>query len=264
MPTNSENKVPLLKTTLLVFRWVKKYFNGIWFLCLLVCGAGYLHQNWNRVLSSPTTVDFIVIGAVFILAFFPLVSEVGIMGISVKRDIKSAKDEIKNTLLQLNEQIIDLRISSSSNSTASVYMTQQPLPTPEMMKRMTAEEEIRLNNEPPKPVEAIDVPESNAFLFKARYVLEEKIKQVYDVYYLPLPSHPNMRTMIDALINQGFITNSLYNLMKSIGSICNRGMHGEVVSDDYVVFVRKNLDRVMQELNDLIYNGESRGIFNRV
>ena len=228
-----------------------KYKRFIWGVLLLGGCIYYIVRNHSQIVTSPTYIDYVIIAISTILVLYPLFSEMSILGVSVKKDIESMKTESKQAYIDLKGQIIDVKsnitqiASVSSSSATNIYLGENPSQK-EMNKteEALATEAVSSNDIQEETLESKFAPNDNAqYLFRTRYTLERYLLQFYSRMFdiSSDDSYIRMDRMISALRNEGIIDGVISNALKQVYTICNRGIHGKIISNDHMNFVKKNI-----------------------
>lgn len=61
---------------------------------------------WSLCIHTFTDLDIFIFIFWFILALFPIISEISLFGINVKKDIQEAKDEIKRSIAEIKNNVV--------------------------------------------------------------------------------------------------------------------------------------------------------------
>ena len=177
-----------------------------------------------------------------VLLVFPLFTEIEFLGVKLKREVERIRDEVRNSSLELRQQMLENRMVGA-NSVTNSFQAASVLPSKAELEQ--AEQKYRKNA---LPVAALtDVPEQPLALFKARYTLENQIRSIcakagYD-------GIPAVSAMIRYLNQREYINGNTATLAAQIYQIASRGMHGEIVSSEYTEFVRQVLPAVISALD---------------
>lgn len=236
-----------------VLFWLRK----TWWAALLILGSIYLWDNYSTISTKPTSFDVVVMLSTLVLAFMPIVSEISAFGMSIKKELVDTKKEIKNQVAGIRTDIFSLAISNANIANQSVVVNNnEAVPMKEevqlTIKQSTAsmentselKSEIDLINEFP-------ITEKQIFLYQARYALEQKIGQIAQITGIkPMQSLVKTATIIR---HNGFLSSHADMLINKVSSICNRGIHGEVVDDEYLEYIKIVL-RELEEEFKLIEN----------
>lgn len=216
---------------------LKKYW---WYIILLIMSSVYVFVNWNDInkLSelNVRTVIFILWIALLIL---PLFSEIEIGSVKLKREIEQTRADVKESIGELKYQILDMKISNNNSST--VVLNYPPLASKDELLQMQMnikpeENEHNATTDEPK------IPNDNVYLFKVRLDLEKQLFSLCNLFQYG--ERRTMYAMVQFLIQHEVIDRNTAELIRQILNIANRGVHGEIIDDDYISFVKKTYPKI--------------------
>lgn len=225
---------------------IKLIFKCIWGTVLLILGIYYICTNYKRIVVSMNLMDKAIIAGVFVLIFLPFVSEVSLMGFSLKKEIKNTKQEVKEGLVDLRSQIVDIKAITMQNNTQTLNIGYLPSKD-EMSKILEENNEMKISEE--KAIYGSEnenkfrVSDDSVYLFKVRFTLDKLIDELLNKEHIF--SH---ETAIRRLKNSKLISTNLLNQIIQVRNICNRGIHGEIISKEYIAFVRKIVPNLYKQL----------------
>jgi len=234
--------------------WLKKYgiktAKILWGIILLGISVFYLYTYSERIASEPSTIDYIVIVGAVILVFLPFISEISLMGFSIKKEIEANKQETKSALTELRGQLIDIRATAIQNTTQNLHLDFSPLPSSAIVHEVLNMPDEKTDNKDNKDL-SIDsefiATEDVTFLFQTRYALEKYVNKTLNHL-----GHTNLKSLyskIDVLYRAELIDSQLQHNIKQVLSICNRGIHGEIISNEYILYVKKIIPHFYKELD---------------
>ncbi|WP_243441431.1 hypothetical protein [Clostridium arbusti] len=185
-------------------------------------------------------------------------------GIKLKKEVEKAKTEVKENLNDLRMQIMDLKISNSNENT--INFGNSFLPTEQKLKELFEEFitnsntiDDNLSGAKSKPqndisTEAgvlsnidIEITEESIYLFKVRLMIEKTLTDLCEK--TGYNGHKSMIEMMRHLNRCEVINVKTVDLISQIIKIANRGVHGEIVSNEYIDFIK----RVFPELQKQLY-----------
>lgn len=221
-----------------------------WYLILLVASTLYVVLQRKSIGPlSIMTVQNLVFYIWLLLLLFPLFSEMEIMGIKLKKEVEKATKEVKDSITELKLQIMDLKISNSNaNSLSLTFSGDAP----------SRQEVLEINKEQ-QPQEAGDkkvlntdeiVTDETVYLFKVRLTIERALRTFCEHINGDVRI-PTINQLLNVAITSGFLDNKTTDYIKQIFTICNRGIHGEIVSDEYIGFVKRVLPQVLDKINTI-------------
>jgi hypothetical protein len=239
----------------MIIDWILKWKKTIWWGFLLLIFSTYLIFNEARIFKNNLTqIDYIILIIWFILLLLPLLSEIDIAGIKIKKEIDSLKTEIK-------EQIITLRsdIHNSTNIHTNFYSGTPPPPSDEKLKQMEDKfsalvESVNEKLDTGKDDDLTNIPERNKYLFGVRFSLERELRRIQkersDVNNF---NRPNSLSQIARNLQRNeLIDNKIASLILSVNSICNIALHtDENISDEQFSFAKKFFPVIMDSLKEL-------------
>ncbi|GAB6109052.1 hypothetical protein [Fusibacter bizertensis] len=219
-----------------------KNYRKIWWTLLLLLSSIYFIVNYNRITNTPTAIDSLVTVCLIILAFMPLISEISLLGMSVKKELEQTKNEMRKDVLSIKNDIIGIALSNQNNN--SFYLGADRIPTSsEIQNEINLEKKVSNENEDnTESKESYTISESNVFLFKTRLILEKKLEDIAKQF--DIRPNKSMRALISILRDRGIITTVTEDKLMKVLSICNRGVHGELVDEEYISYVKVILKEV--------------------
>lgn len=175
-----------------------------------------------------------------ILLVLPLFSEVEIGSVKLKREVERTRSEMKEAMNELRLQIMDFKVSNSNT-----VVIGQSLAT----KSELSELEKNLENTPQNILSQetfIDVPDDNVYLFQVRLTLERLLSALCDKCGYTERKLPMQ--MVRFLAKREVINGNIAGLIIEVMKIANRGVHGEIISKEYISFVRKVFPAIKSDL----------------
>lgn len=238
----------------LMLEYIKKKW---WYCVLLLISSIYVFCNrydvYNMSELNAVNIIFIVWLGLLLL---PLLSEVEIMGIKIKKDI----EEVKSNIKALGFQITELKLSNNNSNVTNNYLNGE-LPTKEDLQRYTHNQANKVGEERVDYITNYDnigdsdVSNQSVYLFKVRYILERLITNLCDKY--DSKSQRGMKGMLEKLRYHEVLDNKDIDLMHKIINITNRGIHGEIISDDYMQFIKNVFPNIKSNLETELFRIES-------
>lgn len=216
-----------------------------WYVFLLIISTiyvyGYRFEIYQMTELNAQNLIFVLW---LILVGLPLFSEIEIGSVKLKKEIEETRTEVKESIGELKYQISELRISNSNSN--MVFVGSQPLPTKEEMFNM--QQHIKQDQTTQSVTDpAFDVSEKNLYLFKVRLSLEKQLSALCNIFQYG--ERRSMYSMIQMLLQHEVIDRNTVGLLREIINITNRGVHGEIVDDDYIDFVKKTYPIIKRTLD---------------
>jgi rubrerythrin len=244
-------------------RLFKKHW---WYFILLLSGSIFVYFNRYIILQeklnkfSAMTLIFLVW---LILLLIPLFSEIEIVGVKFKRELEKTKDELSREIKDVRLDIINYKLANNNNNTLN--FGSDFLPNIEKLKEMQKViNNSTLRKEPTEEEKVDDIkkykysikfelPEENIFLFKVRTYLEQNLVDICSKF--GFERIQNIREMIRFLNQKELINGSMADLLTEIIKISSRGIHGEILSKEYIAFIQNTLpqvEQIFQSINNRI------------
>lgn len=231
-----------------IFSYIKRKW---WYLVLLLASSVYVfyYRNNENILQLK---EFNAMNLIFVLwlmlLIFPLFSEMEFLGIKLKKEVEEAKKEIKDGLTDLRIQLMDFKITNSATNNINIGSV---LPSEKVLNDL--KEEVQNDNE--NDIEQqnydtfnkieLDVSEQSVFLFSVRLSLEKSLAELCDkTDYNDIKYRRTIRGMMEHLVQVELIPRKMIDPIYEIIKICNRGIHGEIVSEQYINFIKDILPSV--------------------
>lgn len=220
--------------------FLKNYF---WYGILLLSTSYYilLHREQIDELAKLESPNLIFIFWLLLLAF-PLFSEMEIGIFKIKKYIKQTKEELETSIKDVKLQILETKISNSNT-----ILFNQPLPSKEELSEIN--KNIELHKENNQNDLDLNIPDQNILLFKVRLTIESLISSICDK--IPYAGNKSMTQMVRHLIKHEYISSNTAELILQVVNIANRGVHGEIVSDEYIQFVKNAFPTIKKSLKDI-------------
>lgn len=242
-PAKSKGISKLIKK---VFVWVRRKF---WHIILLSVSSVYVWQHrFNIYQLSELNVHNLIFILWLILLMLPLFSEMEFLGVKIKKEVEKATGEVKESLHDIQMQVSQLQLT---NSVANhINFSYGPLPTQEKiqeslgivwdMQRMTKDEDLHSTELVP------DDKDKSVFLFKVRLGIETKLREICEKIE-PSERMP-ISKMLQLLSRNELISSTENQIIREVIQIANHGVHGEIVSDEYIDFVKATYPEIIQRL----------------
>ena len=174
---NNKNGEWYKKTTGYIWKFIRyiwKCMNGRkWYSLLLLLSSLYVWKYRFEInqLKELNAKNIIFILWIFLLAF-PLFSEMEILGIKVKKEVEKATEEVKESLKNIQTQIIQLQMNNSVSNKISIENT--PLPSEKTLEDM--QKNISGSEKEVSELEIQNNRDKNIFLFDTRQEIEMALR----------------------------------------------------------------------------------------
>lgn len=203
--------------------------------------------------SNPTTVDLLLLAIAAACLLFPVVKEISLGGVTLKRELVNAKKEINEKLSQVRNEIV-----SSVAVSPTFNVGTQPL-SDEALKRMEASLEQTVNNafQAYGPTETlvtndIAVEDNTMYLFSVRHNIERELRRIWsnrDVKDSRWPS--TVHYMARNLAESEAIPRDFVHAIKEVYNVCSPAIHGEEVTEQQVAFVKDLAPKIVATLRKI-------------
>lgn len=237
-----------------MFKDKKMILRRIWWGGLVGVGSYYFYTNYSRISTEPTAIDNAILVALLILVFMPLVSEISAFGMTVKKEVQQVKEEIRGEISTIRNDILSLAINNNNNQ--HVYLGLDKLPSTtelEEVKKESADKGVLRKAQVAEDFKLLNdfkVSNEQKFLYKTRYALEMKLNELGE--YHGLNRYKVSRKLAAALWKYGVISNTIYDKIEKVLSICNRGIHGELIKQDYIDYVKSVINEISKEFDQIL------------
>lgn len=225
-----------------------KNFAKIWYTILLLLLTVY---NIKTFVGSETILPLTKNGVLFIfniiLMCLPFFSEIELGGIKIRKEMENIRNDI-------NEKISILSTSLSYHNSSHINIA---LPSQNEIKNILLETEKQktinesingnINNEHKNTKENNAV----AFLAIVRKDIEVSLKEIIERNNIFCRQFMTSSYMLKMLIQKEIINPNLGRMIQQIIMICNRGIHGEIVDENYIRYVENIYKYVLNELENL-------------
>lgn len=225
-----------------------------WYIFLLTISSLYVwHYRFEIYQFQEMNARNLVFILWLILLFWPLFNEMEFLGVKVKKEVEKATGEVKDSLSELRLQIMDLKIS---NSNANTIVIGDSLAPKEQLDKMllnindlpiVAKGEDKKANYTADKIE-FDISEQTLYLFKVRLSLEQALSEICEK--TGYAGDKRFRNMSNHLSRIGVLSSETSKIIHQIQEITNRGIHGEIISTEYIDFIKKALPLILKELTN--------------
>lgn len=237
-----------LKWYLNVLGFLKRRF---WYILLLVVSSIYVfNYRFDIFQLKEINAQNLVYLLWLVLLLFPLFSEMEVFGIKLKKEIEKTKADVKESISELKMQIMEMRFSNSSiiNNHISPY---SPLLSEDEMKKQKQEMEALTspkNKNAASDENALGVSDQSVYLFKIRLSIEKRLSEICDK--IGYEGNKVSYQMLRHLLLSELIDNRTSDLVHQVVKIANRGIHGEIVSDEYMDYVKTAIPVILDKLDE--------------
>jgi hypothetical protein len=192
--------------------------------------------------GSATAADLVVAVVWVALLLSPLFSEVTMLGVTLKSELKDLKSEVSGQLNHIRSEIknaVDVRTTFNPQ----IYMnapSDAELPNIEKLVNEAIKNALASDQSTSPEVlvhqEDVVIDANTQFLFSSRYNIEKEVRRMSEA--AGLPSKRPLNFLLRELTKMHTIPADLANALVEVQMVTNPAVHGEPVSDAQVAFVR--------------------------
>lgn len=233
-----------------VLQVLKKHW---WYIFLLIISSVYVFRyRYDIFQMTELNAQNLIFILWLVLLGLPLFSEIEIGNVKLKKEIEQTRAEVKESIGELKYQILDLKISNS-NSNMLVF-NNPPLASKDELSQMQRHAE---NDDTVRSETNLDfkISEDNIYLFQVRLSLEKQLSVLCNMFQYG--ERRSMYSMAQFLVQHEVIDRRTADLIREVITIANRGVHGEIIDNDYIQFVRKTYPMIkytLDKANDFYAN----------
>jgi hypothetical protein len=186
----------------------------------------------------------------------PLFSEIEFLGIKVKKEVEKLTSEVKEGLSDIRLQVMDLKVSNS----IAIQVGNAPLPPKDELKKLLQEfsdgqknTDVDISKAKSEPIlqesdYLLEVTEQSVFLFKVRLTLENVLTRLCEK--TGYNGNKSLSQMLRHLNLRQVINGKTVELLDQINKIATRGVHGEIISDEYIDFIKQVYPSALSQLSN--------------
>lgn len=226
---------------------IKNYIKKKWWYLLLVIASSiyvirYRYEIYEIEQFNAGSLIFIIW---IILLALPLFSEIEIGSVKIKKEVEKAQSELKDSINELRMQIINMQISNANNNT---IMVGQLASEGELTAMRKSVEENQQNNRHEDADQEEKVPDQTVYLLGIRRTLERMLSSLCKM--INMPGRKTVGEMLYVAVKYELIDVNTANILREINGIANRSIHGEIVSDEYIEFVKEVFPEIKRRLEN--------------
>lgn len=225
----------------------EKFFNIIkrrwWYFVLVILSSVYVFFYRGEIYQlSELNAQNLIFILWLVLLILPLFSEIEIGSVKLKKEIEQTRSEVKESVNELRLQIMDLKISNSNTVVVnSPLATKEELSALEKGIESSGQEFLGQSEEL-----SLNTSADSIFLFQVRLTLEKMLSTLCEKY--GYWGQRSMHKMVQYLAKKEVVDGNAIGLIQEIVKIANRGVHGEMVNEEYIDFVKKMFPTVKYAL----------------
>lgn len=215
-----------------------------WYIFLLLISTAYVVKYRYEIYQmTELNAQNLVFILWIILLGMPLFSEIEIGNIKLKKEIEQTRAEVKESIGELKYQILDMKISNSNSNTFVV--NNPPLPSRDELSQLQKHAEYD-NAARTETNSDFNISEDNVYLFQVRLSLEKQLSALCNMFQYS--DRRSMYSMVQFLIQHEVLDRNIAGLIREVINIANRGVHGEIIDDEYLQFIKKTYPVVKNAL----------------
>lgn len=231
-----------------IWEFIKTRF---WYIILLGLSSAYVwYYRFDIYELNELNARNLIFILWLILLLLPLFSEMEFLGVKIKKEVQKETKEVKGLLQKLQMQVNQLQMTNSVAN--NINLSNAALPSEqkleELLQRVT-ELQSAYPNSSTKVNDSISKEEDkNVYLFKVRLDIETSLREICEKI-----GHVERMTItiMMKLLNRAEVLNGMTcDLINQVNKIANRGIHGEIVSTEYLDFVEKTYPEIMRQIQD--------------
>ena len=222
-----------------------------WYLVLLASSSLYVwYYRFDIQNLEELTAQNLIFILWLLLLFWPLFSEMEFLGVKVKKEVEKATEEVTKNVHDLQAQISQIQMSNTVAN--NISLGNMPLPSEQKIEELlniVRGMQSKTSNAPDVDPIAVD-RDKNVYLFKVRLNIETALKELCEKTGHPVKPPISMMKMNYSLAKSEIINGMTCDLIGQVVKIANRGVHGEIISDEYITFVQESYPEIMRQLKE--------------
>lgn len=220
-----------------------------WYIFLLIISSVYVFRyRYDIFQMTELNAQNLIFILWLVLLGLPLFSEIEIGNVKLKKEIEQTRAEVKESIGELKLQILDMKVSNVNSNT--FFLNNPPLPSKYELSQLQKHAEYDNSLEFPTSAD-FKISGDNVYLFQVRLSLEKQLSALCNMFQYG--ERRSMYSIVQILVQHEVIDRNTAGLIREIINIANRGVHGEIVDNDYLQFVKKTYPMIKRTL-DAAYN----------
>lgn len=220
-----------------------------WYIILVLMSSAYVwYYRYEIYQLKEINARNLIFLLWLLLLLVPLFSEMEFWGVKVKKEVEKATEEVKESMQNLQAQMNQIQLTNSVATNFNFSGT--TLPSEQKIEELLQMVKKLQSTYPGTNVGSNNSStadgDKNTFLFKVRLDIETALRELCEKigYYNRMT-----RMRMIQLLNRAEIINGMTcDLIGQVIKIANRGVHGEIVSPEYVTFVEETYPEIMRQL----------------
>ncbi|MCX6249666.1 MAG: hypothetical protein NTX61_02835 [Bacteroidetes bacterium] len=218
-------------------------FKKKWWIIILVLISILIVLKSIKIINpfiDNQSYDLLLLIIWFILILYPLIGEIDIFGVKLKKEIEEVKTKM-----------FEIKAALSNTNTFN--------PIVHFHGSRDEELEDKINHHKDKSFKEIDqldikINEKDIFLLQLRKALEKELRRIFTNNSEFNQSEIRFESVINFIENlraKGIINTKLYGTIKELVAICNLSIHGEEITEKQLYFAHIFAPTVLNELRQL-------------
>lgn len=224
-----------------------------WYIILLVASTVYVYKTHSEINQlKELNVQNLIFLLWLLLLFWPLFSEMEFLGVKIKKEVEKETADVKNDVQTIKAQIVQLQMSNTVANNISLSSTSLPSEQKieELLRIVRGMQTAHANESISSPTPIIHDESKNVYLFKVRLAIETTLRELCEKLDLHINSL-SVEEMAHALNHVQVINGMTCDLISQVAKIATRGVHGEIVSHEYMTFVQETYPEIVRQLNEV-------------
>lgn len=170
------------------------------------------------------------------------------LGVKIKKEVQKETEEVKESLKSIQTQMNNLQLTNSVANNFS--FNNSTLPSEQKLEELL-QKITELQSTYPKADENDTLSkdaDKNVYLFKVRLDIEKNLREMSE--QLGYIGYTSISKMVQQLNHIQVIDGITCDLILQVIKITNRGVHGEIVSEEYIEFVEKTHSEIIKRLKE--------------
>lgn len=240
-----------VRTLLLIFwNWFKK---RSWYIILLCASSIYVfYYRYEIYQLKEINAQNLIFLLWIVLLLLPLFSEMEFLGVKIKKVVENANKEIKDDVRKLEMQVAEIKLTNNIANT--IHIGNGALPSEEKIEELLRlVQSMKVESGGTNHLSKNELPEDKAvYLFTIRLEIEKKINEILEKTSFDTVKPIGLIGMVRWLHNSELMDNNTAHLLIEVIKIANRGVHGEIVSDEYIRFIQNAYPEILAKLKDCL------------
>ena len=227
-----------------------------WYIILLGSSSAYVwYYRFDIYQLEKLNAQNLIFLLWIMLLLLPLFSEMEFLGVKVKKEVEKATEEIKDSLQSIQNQLqITNSVANNINFNNSTLPSEQKLE--ELLQRVEKLQSTYTSTDTKWHDSIVREDDKNVYLFKVRLSIETSLREICEkIGYV---DRITISRMTQILNRKEVIDGMTCDLIYQVNKIANRGVHGEIVSEEYMGFVRKTYPEIMRQIQEASLRLEDR------